>query len=156
MKQLLKSIALLAALASFTASAQSIATTASVAPVAIGNSVHVTRLPNGVVQARGFTYNFESAVEFTSVGGNEFAWVVSGGFLYLKPNGSPYAPTAFYLCAPRDSTLQVIALYNIQLGALGLLNITDGQCYLGAQSGIIKFPLSNTLQGQCQFRFVRL
>ena len=153
----MKKLALIAALmltAVSNTNAQSIATTASIAPTSVGNTVCVTRNKNGSVYARGYTDNFASVVEFNALGGLTFEWFVVGHHLYIKPNGSPYAPTEFYLCGFNGGTLQVIATYNVQVGAQGLNNILPGDSYLGASSGLITFNPSDW--GQVQFKFIKL
>ena len=146
-------IAALMLAGTYASRAQSIATTASITPSAVGNTVCVTRNKSGSVYARGYTDNFASVVEFNALGGLTFEWFVIGHHLYIKPNGSPYAPTEFYLCGFNGGTLQVIATYNVQVGAQGLDNILPGASYLGASSGLITFNPSDW--GQVQFKFVK-
>jgi len=158
MKASPKFIALIAALlgaASIPASAQSQVLTQSLAPIASGNTVCVTRYVDGRIYAKGYTDNtFSTVSEFLSQGGLQFEWWYENHYLYIRPYFSPYAPTRFYLCPPSgsDVTLVVTVNTNAEVRTLGLSGIGTGYSFLDVFDGIIYFNDATRKYGQVQFR----
>lgn len=146
---------LLIALGIVSAVAQSINYTSAITPSAIGNSVHITHGVDGRTVARGYTEGFAAVSEFVAYGTKRFEWFVQDKHLYIKPLGSPFAPTGFYLCPPPGAAkVQGLVVKNAELGALGVYNIGEGWSFVGSNSGIITFPTTSLTWSQVQFRMI--
>lgn len=139
------------------ANAQSYVYTSTLAPLAVGNTVCVTRYPDGRVYAKGYSDStFSTVVEYTSLGGLQYEWWYEGHYLYLRAAFSPFTPARFYICPPSGPgvVLTTTVNTNAQVGTLGLETIGVFYTYLDVNDGLIGF-YNNGKYGQVQFRAAR-